>query len=50
LELHSNGLIPALLWFRLLQKEKEFEIAHDPAIRKEENQYVKNKIELVLPS
>lgn len=50
LELHSNGLIPALLWFRLLQKEKEFEIAHDPAIREEEKQFVKNTIQLVLPS
>jgi transcriptional regulator with XRE-family HTH domain len=48
LELHSNGLIPASWWFRLLQKSKELELSQDEAIREQERKHVKNKIELAL--
>ncbi|WP_353719282.1 hypothetical protein [Dyadobacter sp. 676] len=48
LELHSNGLIPASWWFRLLQKTKEKELMQDNAIRERERNHVKNKIELAL--
>ena len=48
LELHSNGLIPASWWFRLLQKSKETELMQDTAIRERESKHVKNKIELAL--
>ncbi|MCF0074382.1 hypothetical protein LZD49_28115 [Dyadobacter sp. CY261] len=48
LELHSNGLIPASWWFRLLQKSKEAELMQDEAIREKERKHVKNKIELAL--
>lgn len=48
LELHSNGLIPASWWFRLLQKSKEAELMQDTAIREQESRHVKNKIELAL--
>lgn len=47
LELHSNGMIPALTWFKLLQKDKEHEIMTDMVIRKEESKHIKNKLELV---
>jgi hypothetical protein len=45
LELHSNGMIPALSWFRLLQKDKEHEIMTDAGIRKEESKHIKNRLE-----
>ena len=45
LELHSNGLIPALAWFKLLQKDKEHEIMTDTHIRKEESKHIKNRLE-----
>ncbi|SDG91734.1 hypothetical protein SAMN04487996_12561 [Dyadobacter soli] len=48
LELHSNGLIPASWWLRLVQKSKEVELMQDTAIREQESKHVKNKIELAL--
>ncbi|HWV32884.1 MAG TPA: hypothetical protein VN038_24645 [Dyadobacter sp.] len=48
LELHSNGLIPASWWLRILQKSKETELMQDTAIREQESKHVKNKIELAL--
>lgn len=48
LELHSNGLIPASWWLRLLQKSKETELMQDEAIREQERKHVKNKIELAV--
>ena len=40
LELHSNNNIPAVLWFKLLEKKRAHLIATDTAIRKRELQYV----------
>ncbi|WP_426294817.1 hypothetical protein ACN9ML_08500 [Dyadobacter endophyticus] len=48
MELHSNGLIPASWWLRLVQKSKEAELTQDTAIREQESKHVKNKIELAL--
>lgn len=48
LELHSNGLIPASWWFRLLQKSKEDDLMRNESMREEESKHVKNKIELAL--
>ena len=45
LELHSNGLIPALAWFKLLQKDKEHQIMADTSIRDEESKHIKNRLE-----
>ena len=45
LELHSNGMIPAIAWFKLLQKDKEHEIMTNNDIRKEESKHVKNRLE-----
>ncbi|MEO4004330.1 hypothetical protein [Flavobacterium sp. CAU 1735] len=44
LELHSNNFIPALYWYKLLEKEKEYEIQIDKKIRKEEAKYVQNRL------
>jgi plasmid maintenance system antidote protein VapI len=45
LELHSNGMIPALAWLKLLQKDKEHEIMTDTSIRKQESKHIKNRLE-----
>ncbi len=45
LELHSNGMIPAVAWYKLLQKDKEHEIMTDSTIRKEESKHIKNRLE-----
>jgi len=45
LELHSNGMISALAWLKLLQKDKEHQIMTDKTIRKEESKHVKHRLE-----
>ncbi len=45
LELHSNGMIPAIAWYKLLQKDKEYAIVNDAKSRREENRHIKNKLE-----
>jgi len=45
LELHSNGMIPAVAWYKLLQKDKEHEIMTNAGIRKKESKHIKNKLE-----
>jgi transcriptional regulator with XRE-family HTH domain len=49
LELHSNKMIPALCWFKLLEKEKEYELETDNALREREEKYVRNRLPLHLP-
>jgi plasmid maintenance system antidote protein VapI len=46
LEIHSNKTIPAIAWYKLLEKEKEHMIATDSNIRKNESKFVKNKLHL----
>ncbi len=48
LEIHSNENIPAIYWYKILEKENEYEIATDMAIRKHEQKKVKNKLEFSL--
>ena len=45
LELHSGGMIPAISWFKILQKDKEHEIMTSQQLRKEESKHVKNRLE-----
>lgn len=47
LELHSNGMIPAINWLKLIQKDKEHEIMTNQDLRREESKHVKNRLELV---
>lgn len=43
LELHSNNIISAISWFKVLEKEKEHQFYTDKNIRKEEEKNVKNR-------
>lgn len=45
LELHSNGMIPAISWFKVIQKDKEHEIMTSQELRREESKHVKNRLE-----
>jgi hypothetical protein len=40
LEIHSHKIIPAHLWYKLVEQEKEHFIKTDVAIRKKEAKYV----------
>lgn len=40
LELHSNNIIPADYWFKLVEKRKEFQIKTDKALRRKEQKFV----------
>lgn len=44
LELHSNGMIPAINWFKVIQKDKEHEIMTNQKLREEESKHVKNRL------
>ncbi|GAO45432.1 helix-turn-helix domain-containing protein [Flavihumibacter petaseus] len=44
LEIHSKKTIPAIAWFKLVEREKEHYIATDKAIRKQEAKKVFNKL------
>lgn len=46
LELHSNNMIPAIDWFKLLEKEKGHQIKTDASLRKRESQFVSGKLPL----
>ncbi|PZF72605.1 hypothetical protein [Taibaiella soli] len=48
LEIHSNENIPAITWYRLLEKEKEHEIITDKIMRKSEKAHVKRIAEFSL--
>lgn len=45
LELHSNRNFPALLWFKILEKERAYELKHDKRIIDSEKKHVKKKLE-----
>ncbi|MEO7212962.1 hypothetical protein [Mucilaginibacter sp.] len=47
LELHSNNTIPAIDWFKLLEKEKGHQLKTDKTLRDKESQYVKHSLQLV---
>lgn len=44
LEIHSGKLIPAVSWYKLLEKEKEYELETDNVLREQEEKYVKNRL------
>ncbi|MBE5321070.1 hypothetical protein IM793_18030 [Pedobacter sp. MR2016-19] len=45
LELHSGGMIPAISWFKVIQKDKEHDIITNKQLRLEESKHVKNRLE-----
>ncbi|MDR6567316.1 helix-turn-helix domain-containing protein [Chitinophaga sp. CC14] len=44
LELHSNRNFPAVMWFRLLEKEREYELRHNNKIVDSEKIHVKQQL------
>lgn len=46
LELHSDNTIPAILWLKLVEKQRLHEIANDKELRKKEKRFVHGKLKL----
>ncbi len=44
LEIHSNRNFPALLWFKILEKERAYELQHNRNIIENEKKHVKQKL------
>lgn len=44
LEIHSNNSIPALYWFKLVEKQREFELKTDKELRRKENKFVHRRL------
>jgi plasmid maintenance system antidote protein VapI len=44
LEIHSNRNFPALLWFKILEKERAYELLHYKEIINKEKKHVKEKL------
>lgn len=44
LEIHSNKNFPALMWFRLLEKDRAYELMHNKDIIDSEKKHVKEKL------
>jgi plasmid maintenance system antidote protein VapI len=45
LEIHSNKNFPALMWFKLLEKERAYELLHNKGMIESEKKHVKRKLE-----
>lgn len=46
LELHSNKNFPAIIWYRLFEKEREKEIMNDIELRNQLKKDIKHKLEI----
>lgn len=44
LEIHSNKNFPAILWFKLLEKDRAYELKHNRKIIDSEKKHVKQKL------
>jgi len=45
LEIHSNKNFPALFWFKVIEKEKIFQLQNDTNLRVSESKHVKPKLD-----
>ncbi|SFD87640.1 hypothetical protein SAMN05518672_103642 [Chitinophaga sp. CF118] len=45
LGIHSNNNFPAHLWFKLLEKERVYELLHNDKLKEVESHHVKRKLE-----
>lgn len=45
LEIHSNKNFPALMWFKLLEKQRAYELLHNKGMIESEKKHVKRKLE-----
>jgi hypothetical protein len=48
LGLHSNNIIPALSWYKLLEKEREHLFSNNDKLREFEGKHVKNRLKINL--
>jgi len=48
LEIHSNNSIPANYWYKLVEKEKEYQIRTNQELRRKEKKYVSNRLSVSL--
>jgi len=48
LEIHSNNLVPADYWLKLVEKQKQHMIKTDTAMRKKEQKYVLSRIAIAV--
>ena len=46
LELHSNKVIPAIYWYKLAEKGKEYHIRTDNSLREKESPFVTHSLQL----
>lgn len=44
LDIHSNKNFPAVMWFRLLEKDRAYELKHNKGIIENERKHVKEKL------
>ena len=44
LEIHSNKIIPAIMWHRMIEKEKEYQIINNLELRVREKNHVRNAL------
>ena len=44
LEIHSNNSIPAVTWYKLVEREKEYALRTNRALRQQEKKFVTNKL------
>lgn len=47
LEIHSNNLIPAVSWYKLVEKQHEHLLSTDQQLREQQAVFVKNKLSLL---
>lgn len=45
LDIHSNKNFPAILWFKILEKDRTYELTHNREIINSESEYVKHRLE-----
>lgn len=45
LEIHSNNVIPALSWYRIVEKEREYELQANIEFKQKQKKFVKNKLQ-----
>ncbi len=48
LEIHSNRNFPAIMWFKILEKERAYELLHDKSIVNNEKSHVKQPLQFSL--
>lgn len=48
LEIHSNKNFPAIIWFKLIEKERAFELLHNTQLRTAESKHVKSRLDFTI--